>query len=64
MDTPREASGDGDVIASSLALVTTVAFDSALKDLGDWEAGRVFKGVRDGDEGPSFIPPSSPLLYT
>jgi len=55
---------DGDVIASSLALVTTVAFDSALKDLGDWEAGRVFKGVRDGDEGPSFIPPSSPLLST
>lgn len=36
-----------------------MAFDSALKDLGDWEAGRVFKAVRDGDdEGPSFIPPA------
>ena len=59
VESPWEASGDGDT-ASSFCADGGIRF--RLKDPGDWKAGRVFKAVCNCDEGPSLIPP--PLLST
>lgn len=56
VESPWEASGDGDA-ASSFSADGGIRFLILLKDLGDWKAGSVFKAVRDGDEGPSLILP-------
>jgi len=44
LESPWEASGDGDT-ASSFCADGGIRF--RLKDPGDWKAGRVFKAVRN-----------------